>query len=218
MSRLTVLFILIHSPILVGTRRLDSLAPEAIKAVIDEYFSNNVREIEIFNFGDENGKTKETIDKISRLGNHSIPVTITLKRLISDNLELNKSSILLFDSPENFRTTQDWIVFHHHGGISHTHLIYIHKASMNDLEIVSNRNQTIDKVIFLVNETLHSISLAAAFLFTPEACWINQFKVINRFTRGPKRWRILSSLWKSTTTFTAALFTSIYLVSTFQSQ
>jgi hypothetical protein len=57
---------------------------------------------------------------------------------------------------------------------------------------VANKNHTIDKTTFLVNETRHSIELATAFLFTPEVCHTNQFKVINRFTRQQKEWENLN--------------------------
>jgi hypothetical protein len=110
------------------------------------------------------------------------------EHLESDEYQLNNSSIVLFDSPENFNRTQHRIVFQHGYLISHPHLVHIHNAEIEDIQVVAHKNYTIDKTTFLVHETLHSIQLATSFMYTPEACRKNQFKVINRFTRGEKRW------------------------------
>jgi hypothetical protein len=66
--------------------------------------------------------------------------------------------------------------------------VYIYGATLDDIQIAGYKYHTIDKTIFLVNETPHSIELATAFLFTPQACDTNQFKVINRFTGTQMRW------------------------------
>jgi hypothetical protein len=169
-------------------RTPESIALLAIKAVIDEYFANNVHEVEIIDFGVKNGKAEETIERLLRLGIQSVPMRIT--RNARDNLQSNEyvlktPSILLFDSPENFNRTQPRIVFQR-GLTSHPHLVYIPNATVKDIQVVSDKNHTIHKSIFLVNEMRDSIELATAFMFTPDACHTNQFKVINRFTRNDK--------------------------------
>jgi hypothetical protein len=148
---------------------------------------NNVNELEILNFGRRNGKATETIDRLMSLGNLSIPVRIpylSRKQHEEKGFFPESSSIMFFDSPKRFKRIQHWISFYESEG----HLVYIHNASIKDLEVVSYHNETIYRTIFLVNETPHSISLATAFFLTPEACWKNQFKVINRYTRRQKRW------------------------------
>jgi hypothetical protein len=193
MTRLTVLFlfILVYSSSDGSTKAPPSLAPEAIKAIVDEYYTKNVQEIEVINFGVRNGQGEKTTEKLMRLGYQSVPLRISRdarKHPESDEFKLNEPSILMFDSPENFNRTQSGIIFQHGNFVSHPHIVYIHNATIEDIQVVGNRNHTIDKTIFLVNETVHSVELATAFLVTPKACWKNQFKVINRYTRQEKRW------------------------------
>jgi hypothetical protein len=186
MKRLAVqlLFILIYSTSSVITRAPEPLALFGIKVVIDKYFAENVHEVEIISFGIKNGKAERTIEKILRLSIQSIPIRVTRnarENLQSDEYKLKNPSILLFDSPENFNQTQQRIVFQS-GSTSHPHLVYVPHATLNDVKVVSDKNHTIHKSIFLVNEMRESIELATAFMFTPDACYTNQFKVINRFT------------------------------------
>jgi hypothetical protein len=207
MTRLAVLFlfILIYSTSSASTRAFQSLAPPAIKAVVDEYFAKNVHEMEILNFGVENEKSEETIERLLRFDIESIPIRITkidTKTLQSDEYELQKPSILLFDSPENFNQTQKQIVFQS-STTSHQHLVYVPNATIVDIRVISDKNHSIHKSIFLVNEMRDSIELATAFMYTTDACDTNQFKVINRFTRK-KNGRTQTSLWKSTATSTVA--------------
>jgi hypothetical protein len=189
MARLAVLFlfILVYATSANNSRTHETLAPFAIKAVIDEYFTKNVHEIEVINFGLKNDKAQKTIERLLRLRIQSMPMQITSNA--RDNLcseyKLKKPSFLLFDSPENFNRTQPYIVFQD-GLTSHPHLVYVPNATIKDIQVLSDKNHTINKSIFLVNETRDSIELATAFMFTPDACHTNQFKVINRFTRKNK--------------------------------
>jgi hypothetical protein len=190
MTRFAVLFVVCFASF-ANTRSDELLVPYAIKAIIDEYFAKNVHEIEVINFGVRNGRGDETIGRLLRLGNQRMPMKVIRdvgEQFESDEYKLNTSSIVLFDSPENFNRTQHRIVFQHGYLISHPHLVHIHNAEIEDIQVVAHKNYTIDKMIFLVHETLHSIQLATSYMFTPEACHENQFKVINRFTRGQKRW------------------------------
>jgi hypothetical protein len=183
-----LLFILVYAISAENSRATEPLALLAIKAVIKEYFAKTVHEIEIINFGVKNGKAQGKIEKLLKLGIQSMPMTVTSNAtefLQSDEYVLKKPSILLFDSPENFNQTQPQIVFQF-GLTSHPHLIYIPNATIDDILDVSRKNHTIHKSIFLVNEMRGSIELATAFMFTPDACHTNQFKVINRFTRRNK--------------------------------
>jgi hypothetical protein len=193
MTRLAVLFVLIviHFASFANTRIAESLVPYAIKAVIDEYFAENVHEIEVINFGVRNGRGEETIERLLRLGDPRIPMKITRdasQHLEFEEFKLNTSSVLLFDSPKTFNRTQHRIVFQHGNLNSYPHLVHIYNAEIEDIQVVAHKNYTIDKTDFLVHETLHSIQLATSFMFTPEACHKNQFKVINWFTRGQRRW------------------------------
>jgi hypothetical protein len=84
------------------------VAPFAIKELIDGYFVRNVHEIEIISFGVKNGEAEETIARLQRLGIPSMPIRVTRNaiELLQSDFKLNYSSILLFDSPENFNQSQ----------------------------------------------------------------------------------------------------------------
>jgi hypothetical protein len=188
---LLVSFILVDFSVLVNTTVHVSLAPTAIKEVIDKYFAKTIHEIQVISFGVRNGQAEETIDNVLKLGNQMISMTITRdarNRPDFEYFQLRKPSVLLFDSTENFNKSQNRIVFQRGSLVSHPHLVYIYNASLEDIKVVSYKNHTIDKTIFLVNETRCSIELATSFLFTPEACHKNQFKVINRFKREQMQW------------------------------
>jgi hypothetical protein len=180
MKRLAVLFlfILVYSTSANNIRSPFSVGSLAIKVVIDNYFVRNVYELEIISFGLENEEAERTIDKLLGLEISSMPIRVTRNArelLQSGEFKLEKPSVLMFDSPENFHQNQQPIV-------------YFPNATIDDIQVLSYKNHTIHKTIFLVNETRHSIELATAFMLTPEACYKNQFKVINRFTRHRKRW------------------------------
>jgi hypothetical protein len=191
MIRRAALFLIIAICSAEATNSVSSpLASHAVRAVIDEFFAANVYEIEVINFGADHGKAEETIDKLLRLGIPSMPMKISKATGEHSGAEfkLSKPSILLFDSPENFDRNAHRIVFQHGRVVFHPHLVYIRNATIEDIQVVSNKSYTIDKTIFLVNETRHSIELATSFMFTPDACYKNQFKVINRFMRRQHQW------------------------------
>jgi hypothetical protein len=183
-----LLFILIYSVEVSSS----ALAPFAIKAIIDEYLSQFDYKIRVLNFGVRNGQAEKTIVDI--LGFKDKPMPMAISSIIrndgfNETIELKSPSILLFDSPEDFNRTQAQIVFRRaYTLVSHPHIVYIHNATIEDIQVAAYKNHTIEKTIFLVNETPHSIDLATAFLFTPEACHTNQFKVINRFIHRQMQW------------------------------
>jgi hypothetical protein len=97
-----------------------------------------------------------------------------------NQISLNISTVLIFDSPENFHQTINNIKWQPHKAARLHHLVYIHGGRMSHLEALPT-NLTLDKVDFLINETGHSIELATAFMFSPGVCRLNHFKVVDRF-------------------------------------
>jgi hypothetical protein len=192
MGRLAVLFlfILIYSPQLDCSTSSESLAPHAIKGVIDGYFAKKVKDVLAINFGTTNEKASKVIEECLKFAGSSMPIINyrDKRQNINGFYQLYRPSILFFDSPVNFAENLKWILFQRGLILSAPHLVYIHGASLDDIQIAEKKWDTIHKTIFLVNETPHSIELATAFLFTPQACHTNQFKVINRFTRTQMRW------------------------------
>jgi hypothetical protein len=182
------LFILVYSTSAGNTKAFDSLAPLAISAIINENLAKDVREIELVNFGITNGQGERTMEKLLKLEKQSVSMRITSDNPHLDVFYLIKPTILLFDSPENFNRTQNRIMFQYGFKFSYQHIVYIPNSTMNDIRIVSYKNHTIDKTIFLLNENESSVELATSFMVTREACWKSQFKIINRFSRQQKRW------------------------------
>jgi hypothetical protein len=193
MARLAVivLFILIYSNVPANSRTLEPLAPAAIKAVINEYYADTVHEVEVINFGMSNGQSEKTIETLLKLGSSTISMKITKharEHPQTREYELKLPSILLFDSPEHFNMMQKRIVFQSGQVVNNPHIVYIYNATFEDIQVVSDKNFTIDRTIFLVNENQNSMELATVFMYTADACELNQFKVINRFERQQNRW------------------------------
>jgi hypothetical protein len=185
-----LLFILVYSPLLDGSK--NSLAPAAIKTIIDRYFALTVREVEIINFGVANGLGKRAIDEVLKLGNISIAVRrsdVTEIQLKSELYQLRTSSILIFDSLPIFHRTFHSIKLITEYFESPRHLVYIPETSDRDLEVYFNVVKiSTNQIDFLVNETPQSIDLVTTYLFTPVACMKPQWKVVNRFTRSENQW------------------------------
>jgi hypothetical protein len=166
------------------------IAPLAIKAMIDGYFAKNVKNLEIINFGKKNGQAAQTMQTVLRLRNSLMPMKASRDiegHQVFTEFKLNSSSILLFDSLENFWWLKDRIIFRH-GTNSFTHLVYIPQCNIDYLFAAMGRKVFIEKVVFLVDERRHSIDLATSFLFTPTTSGMNVFHRINRFTRQQRRW------------------------------
>jgi hypothetical protein len=116
MTRLEFVFLslIIFLSVAVNIKATELLAPHAIKRVIDNYFAKKVHEIEIVNFGRKNGQAEEALDELLRLGITSVPMKVTTnarKYLDFGDYRLQKPSVLLFDSPDIFKQTQDSINF-----------------------------------------------------------------------------------------------------------
>jgi hypothetical protein len=186
-----LLFILVYSPGNIFSKNPAPLAPFAIRAIIDEYYVKTEHEIQIISFGVRNGHADTVIEKLLKLGNQSMPVSIHKEAggTRTHPFWLKNPSILLFDSPENFNQSLKKFYFRHSRDTKcPPYLIYVHEAKMRDITITRKSNSAIDKTVFLIRETRQSILLATAFLFTPVACQSNQYQVINQFTRQNNRW------------------------------
>jgi hypothetical protein len=185
---LLLLFILIYSPLLDGSKT--SLAPAAIKSIIDQYFANNVQEIALVNFGRKRGDGQRTVKKLLKRENQSVAIRISQdvrKNFELEKLQLNSSSVLLFDSPQNFEKSFKSVNLIVNTQSVPRQLVYVAGMGVKELERFRN-NKFSHHMDFLVNETPDSIDLATNFKQTPEACNTDNWKVINRFTREEKRW------------------------------
>jgi hypothetical protein len=195
MSRLVVelLCFVVYFSVFAIAIASDSLAPYAIKAAIDEYFSKNVHEIEIINFGARIGHAQQRIDKFLSLGNHSMPMKVsrnTRKQPNRDWYILNASSILFFDSLKNYNQMKNDIAFQLGYIKYHPHLVYVPDASIQDLQFHPEYPHWKQKMGFLFNETLHSVDLATVFYHSmAKNCSVEVIKVINSFGRQEMKWK-----------------------------
>jgi hypothetical protein len=197
MKRLIFLFVLSFnlcpSKTLENFVNSNSLAASAIKVIIDEYFSLHDHKIDVINFGSNHGAGEKILTTIFKFENQSIAI-INKKCARNSNkkIRLSSSSILIFDSPENFKLHAGFIDWQQHSTKLLRHLVYIHQGQIDDVKVLNNTDLSIDQVNFLVNETRDSIELVTAFMFGPNECWKNRFKVVNKFTRTNMRWKTLT--------------------------
>lgn len=117
------------------------------------------------------------------------PATISVKVIRGQrNQQLKISSILLFDSVQNFKDNVKNIKWLSNKRVRYPHLVYIPNATLADIEENFLDGFDIDNVAFLTNLTEISIELASSFMFTPKKCRSNQPKIINKFTGPDFKW------------------------------
>jgi hypothetical protein len=185
------LFILIYCGGVLLVSASKSLAPHAIKGVIDQHSAENNREIEVINFGEDNGEGEAVMGKLLQLENLSLAINNYRDVRIFPNpeqLQLEFSSVLFFDSPENFKRSLQNVTYKLENPNVHRHLIYIPNIDLKALESFSFDDIDPTQMYFLVHETQQSIDLATPFLFSDTACYKKQWRIINRFTKAQMRW------------------------------
>jgi hypothetical protein len=133
-----LLFILVYSTGIVSSSHPKSLALPAIRSIIDEYHIKYEHELQIVSFGVKNGHADTMIEKLLKFEKQSIPISI-LAEIVKRNsrIELKKPSVLLFDSPENFKKIFSLAAFRQAEDKDRIpHLVYIHQAEENDIMVI----------------------------------------------------------------------------------
>lgn len=168
--------------------KVKSLAVPAISSILVEYFGKNSQKVDLINFGKVKRENEKIFDKILRHKDDSVTFKVLCDAAENSwGLKLNTSSILTFDSPQNFMEMKNRIEWVSNKKIRYKSLIYILNTTIDDLAGITD-GFPFDNVNFLLNETNKSIDLVASFMFTPSGCRTNQFKTINRFVRNGMRW------------------------------
>lgn len=170
---------------------IDSLAPHAIKSIIDGYFSRNVPSIEliIYNEGSKNSrKIVDIVEKLLRLEKSSTTIKLTIN---SGNLKLTASSIVVFASLKSFLQVYKQITWQSYGFKRLRHLVYIYGADTKKLAFFPSFSDIsyLDRVDILANEGENSINLYSLFLFGENHCDENKIRRINTFERSTKQWQ-----------------------------
>lgn len=169
----------------VNSKTLDSLAPFAAIAIIEGHFATVSGKFDIISCG-----TAEFTEKWLHflLRHQKLVTSIQLSTCNVEIIKLNTSTLLIFESPEDFRDTAEKIVWQTNKSKRHRHLVYIQNGTKNDVTQTVKDGFLIDNVAFLVNETENSIKLAISYMFTERKCRENQLVTINRFQKNTMKW------------------------------
>jgi hypothetical protein len=133
--------------------------------------------VDLIYFGKSHGPSEYLVQNILRGSNASKMVEVS-----NGNTRLNVSSILIFDSVQNFKNICKDIKWLSNPKVRHRHLVYAPNVSVSDVSESIKDGFDIDNVGFLMNETETSIELVSSFMFTEKKCKANQLKTINRFS------------------------------------
>lgn len=175
------------------SKKFHSLSSNAIKEILLEYFAKISPKMNLISFGYKNGFSESLIEEV--LGNNNGSIAIRVLRNVQGNpwlQQLNISSLLLFDSPQNFKDSIHNITWLTNKRMRNNHLVHVHDASEKDIRENLQDGFSIDSVSFLVNESEKSMKLISSFMFTPTACRSYQLLKINNFNKSTRRWSNLN--------------------------
>lgn len=169
-----------------GTRN-KSIAPQAIASIL-EYLSRQSRTVDIITYGTEYEASNNFIGSILLRVNFSSAVRI-LDGCRRNPLILNTSSILIFDSKENFMRFATTISWQNDENFRRKHLVSVANLTIVDLRAIPTTVWPLfNSVNFLVNGNDKSIDVAQNIIFSAHACREGLVTVFNRFDRGTRRW------------------------------
>lgn len=167
------------------TLKKNSLAILAIRDILSEPFE---KKLSAFDFGKPSGKFESLINKILCNKSEFSPVRVLrIKDEASAMLNLNTSSILIFDSPSIFKQIGENVKWQNNARKRHKHLVYFPGTRVMDLLIFQD-GFSIDSVNFLINESEKSIKLVSNLIFNSQSCESNRFVTIKKFMRTSMKW------------------------------
>src|ERR1700704_6655789 len=171
------LLLFLFSDFKVECKSSNSLVSRAILSIIENVFVQETGKIDLINYG-----SKLVIEEVLLNNPHMISVQ-TLKDGADDSRknQLNISSILFFDSPENFKERVNNIRWLSNPRRRFKHLVYVPNLTTSDIDENINDAFNIDSVGFLMNDNNKSIDLIASYMFTAQKCLSNQLFTINTF-------------------------------------
>lgn len=181
------LFIVFQSICCIISSKTIYLASSAINGVLEEYFAKNLAKVDLIYYGSENGASEILVKEIVRSRKDSVSIKVYKGVKNVSKEKLSQSTLLTFDSVQNFKAVFKEIKWQRNPKRRKRHLVYIHNATIADLSNIQD-GFSIDYVSFLLSESETSIDLVTSFMFTPNACRKIQFKTINRFHRNTMKW------------------------------
>lgn len=185
MKAVGFVFILAVTFCIVDSKAKNSLTISAVLGVIASDFATESDKIDIISCVNQTFSEK-WLDNFLRLKNNTLVVQLSTCNF--KNIELNTSTLLIFESPEDFDETVEKIIWQTNPAIRDKHLVYIRNGSKDDLKKAIEDASWIDNVAFLLNETEDSIELASSFMFTASKCHENQLVTINRYQKDTRKW------------------------------
>lgn len=188
MKTSTILLLVLFLDFVQNISSEKSLAAFAISQLIHDNFLKVSHKIDVINFGQKQGKSEKLIDEFLSFKSE-LTVVQVLKRGNENswNNKLNSSSILLFDSSENFEEFRDNITWQSNNVTRYQHLVCAPKLNFIAWDIKDKFS--LDNVNFLETENQRdSIDLITSFMFTRKFCFVNQFEIVNSFNKTTKKW------------------------------
>jgi hypothetical protein len=166
----------------------DAVVARAINVMLGDYFAENCAKVDLISFDEGGGSDEAISEKIlqNKPDNISIKYSKHSKRSVS--IQLETSTILVFESIKYFRTVMKKILWKVHNGLWYKHLVYVPGLVAEDILVSHKKNIFISEVDFLINPNRSSVELATTFFYTKDECGVNQMRTINRFSSKTMRW------------------------------
>lgn len=166
----------------------DSLVANAIRSILDEYFSKNSWTTDVILIGKPGGQSENILEQLLRTKDEKYVIKVTRNVLEEKGkIRLNTSSILLFDTLGTFEKLLTKIVWQTNVEKRTQHLVFVPNITTTVLKTIQDEF-AIDSVAFLSNVTKISVDLVTGFMFTKFNCRSNHFVTINRFHRATRKW------------------------------
>ena len=170
-----------------------SVVPYAINEMINEHFTKLTAtwpgNVDIVVIGEETREVTRLINKLLSIKSFEVKIKVKNAKLSGDKkFMLNDSSIVLFDSAQNFKAVAAKLIWVPDPRKRIQHLVHVPGLKTSDISETIDDGFEIDHVNFLMNEDKKSIELVAGFMFTEHACRELQFKSINHFDKTTRKW------------------------------
>lgn len=182
MSRYFLL--LIFFPLFIESLQAKSFMADAVVGILKNYYAEKSPKVDLIYYGKKFGYSETLCNEILRRKPHSVVMTVKSGEN-SWTRNLNISSILLFDSAENFNQNRiSWLSNKH---FRFKHLVVAPGINKNDM-IRGYDGFEIDEVLFLGTLLDGTIFITTSFMYTPIACGVHQTHLTNIFNIKTLQW------------------------------
>lgn len=179
-------FIIVSHLSFTDSQNTDSLVFPAVIIIINRNFATISGKFDIVTCGTTPKFSHTWLNHLLR--KQSNTTSIQLSSCDRESIKLNTSTLLIFESPDDFKEKAEKIDWQTNKYRRFRHLVYIKNATKDDVMSSIHDGFSIDNVAFLLNETENLIELATSYMFTANKCRENQVVTINRFQRNTMKW------------------------------